>query len=100
MQTNLDPGFKVNSIGGGFLELRICLYMNSRGGGCPDLGTGSELTSAIGGALRRSVSVLSKLIRWTPHPVTVVIRENKDYIRVHLYSSYTTITRWGVLLIS
>ena len=36
--------------------------------------------------------------RWTPHPVIVTIRDNKDYIRVLLYSYYTTITGWGVLL--
>ena len=36
--------------------------------------------------------------RWTPHPVIVTIRDNRDYIRVLLYSSYTTITGWGVLL--
>ena len=35
----------------------------------------------------------------TPHPVIVTIRDNKDYIRVLLYSYYTTITGWGVLLI-
>ena len=33
-----------------------------------------------------------------PHPVIVTIRDNKDYIRVLLYSYYTTITGWGVLL--
>ena len=37
-------------------------------------------------------------IRWTPHPVIVTIRDNKDYIRVLLYSYYTTITGWGLLL--
>ena len=37
-------------------------------------------------------------VRWTPHPVIVTIMDNKDYIRVLLYSYYTTITRWGVLL--
>ena len=26
------------------------------------------------------------LLRWTPHPVIVTIRDNKDYIRVLLYS--------------
>ena len=37
--------------------------------------------------------------RWTPHPVMVTIRDNRDYIRVLLYSYYyTTITGWGVLL--
>ena len=29
----------------------------------------------------------------------VTIRDNKDYIRVLLYSYYTTITGWAVLLI-
>ena len=33
-----------------------------------------------------------------PHPVIVTIRDNRDYIRVLLYSYYTTITGWGVLL--
>ena len=36
--------------------------------------------------------------RWSPHPVIVTIRDNKDYIRVLLYSYYTTITGWGVLI--
>ena len=34
----------------------------------------------------------------TLHPVIVTIRDNRDYIRVLLYSYYTTITGWGVLL--
>ena len=38
------------------------------------------------------------LLRWTPHPVIVITRDNRDYIRVRLYSSYTTTTGWGVLL--
>ena len=38
------------------------------------------------------------LIKWTPHPVIVTIRDNRDYIRVLLYSYYATITGWGVLL--
>ena len=33
-----------------------------------------------------------------PHPVIVTIMDNEDYIRVLLYSYYTTITGWGVLL--
>ena len=37
--------------------------------------------------------------RWTPHPVIVTIRDNRDCIRVLSYSYYTTITGWGVLLI-
>ena len=36
--------------------------------------------------------------RWTPHPVIVTIRDNRDYITVLLYSYYATITGWGVLL--
>ena len=43
--------------------------------------------------------MLARYLRWTPpHPVIVTIKVNKDYIRVLLYSSYTTITGWGVLL--
>ena len=34
----------------------------------------------------------SLYIRWTPYPEIVTIRDNKEYIRVLLYSSYTTIT--------
>ena len=37
-------------------------------------------------------------LRWTPHPVIVTIRDNRDYIRVLVCSYYTTITGWGVLL--
>ena len=29
-----------------------------------------------------------------PHPVIVTIGDNRDYIRVLLYSYYTTITGW------
>ena len=36
--------------------------------------------------------------RRTPHPVTVTIKDNRDHIRVLVYSYYTTITGWGVLL--
>ena len=38
------------------------------------------------------------LLRWTPHPVIVTKGDNRDYIRVLLYSYYTTITGWGVFL--
>ena len=37
-------------------------------------------------------------LRWTPHPAIVTIRDNRDYIRALVYSYYTTITGWGVLL--
>ena len=54
------------------------------------------------GSRANSKAVLSSrsqvCVRWTPHPVIVTIRGNKDYIRVLLYSYYTTITGWGVLL--
>ena len=33
-----------------------------------------------------------------PHPVIVTIKDNRDDIRILLYSYYTTITGWGVLL--
>ena len=33
-----------------------------------------------------------------PHPVIVTIRDTSNYIRVLLYSYYTTITGWGVHL--
>ena len=36
-----------------------------------------------------------KYVRWTPHPVIVTIRDNRDNIRVLVYSYYTTITGWG-----
>ena len=32
------------------------------------------------------------IIRWTPRPVIVAIRDNKDYIRVLLYSYYTAMS--------
>ena len=58
--------------------------------------------SKLGASCRRVVlnkADYSRWVRWTPHPVIVTIRDNKDYIRVLLYSSYTTITGWGLLLI-
>ena len=39
-----------------------------------------------------------ELIRWTPDPVIVTIRDYEDYIGVLLYSYYTTITGRGVIL--
>ena len=36
-------------------------------------------------------------VRRRPHPV-ISMGGNRDYIRVLLYSYYTTITGWGVLL--
>ena len=46
---------------------------------------------------KRQYQILG-LLRWTPHPVIVTLRNSKDYNRVLLYSYYTTITGWGVLL--
>ena len=37
-------------------------------------------------------------LRRTPHPVIVTIRDSSNYIWVLLYSYYTTLTEWGVLL--
>ena len=37
-------------------------------------------------------------VRWTPHPVIVTIRDNRDYMRVLLFSYFTTITGCGVHL--
>ena len=42
-----------------------------------------------------AIGVVMVLIRWTPHPVIVTIGDNRDYIRVLLYSHYTTIAGWG-----
>ena len=38
------------------------------------------------------------LCGWTPQSVIVTIGDNRDYIRVLLYSYYTTIVGWRVLL--
>ena len=51
--------------------------------------------------LSRSIagdSLFGVYIRRTPHPVIVTIRDNRDHIRVLLYSYHTTIAGWGVLL--
>ena len=54
----------------------------------------------IGSSCNFALAASSRLadFRWTPLPVIVTIRDNKDYIRVLLYSYYTTITGWGVFL--
>ena len=46
----------------------------------------------------RSFRARTLFLRRTPHPAMVTIKENRDYNRVLLYSFYTTITGWGVLL--
>ena len=48
--------------------------------------------------IRFSTAVHMIELRWTPHPGILTIRDNRDYIRVLLYSYYITITGWGVLL--
>ena len=42
--------------------------------------------------------VFKVYFRRTPHPVIVTLRDTEDYSRVLLYSYYTTITGWVVLL--
>ena len=41
---------------------------------------------------------LAIYLRWNPQPVIVTTGDNKDCIRVLLYSYNSTITVWGVLL--
>ena len=45
----------------------------------------------------KDLQIAEALLRRTPHPVIVAIRDNRDYSRVLLYSYYTTITGWGIL---
>ena len=42
--------------------------------------------------LQGLMSFVLIFLRWTPHPVIVAGRDNKDCIRVVLYSYYTTMT--------
>ena len=39
-------------------------------------------------------------LRWNPHPGIVTMKDNKDYVRVLSYPYYTTVTGWGVHLLS
>ena len=39
-----------------------------------------------------------RCLRWTPHPVIVIIRDNRDYIRVLLYPTIPLLQGGGVLL--
>ena len=43
-----------------------------------------------------NIVFIDRIITWMDPPPS--IRNSKDYIRVLLYSYYTTITGWGVLL--
>ena len=54
------------------------------------------MSIAKGPSKKRTLTVAH--VRRTPHPVIVTRRDNKDDIRVLLYSYYTTIAGWGVLL--
>ena len=38
-----------------------------------------------------------KGVRWSPHPVIVTIKDNKDHIRVLLFSHSVSLTGQGVL---
>ena len=44
------------------------------------------------------MSVYEVYVRWTPQPVIVTIMDNKDYIRVLLYSIIPLLQGGGVLL--
>ena len=44
-------------------------------------------------SLTRLAEYLIRLV--DPHPAIVTIRDNREYIRVLLYSYYTTTTGWG-----
>ena len=59
----------------------------------------STLASLHGSPAHRKSLSPTVYIRWTPNPVIVTMRNSQDYIRALLYSEYTTITGWGVLLI-
>ena len=37
-------------------------------------------------------------LRCTPYPVIATLRDDREYIRVLLCSSFTTIAGWGILL--
>ena len=50
-------------------------------------------------AQKRSPWIQGGCLRWTPHPVIVTIRDNRNHIILLLYSYYTTITGSGVLII-
>ena len=63
------------------LGLFCCLFWGG-------LGTNSILALYI-------FVVFAGEVRWAPQPVIVTIRDNKDSIRVLLYSYYTTSTGWG-----
>ena len=49
-------------------------------------------------SLSRLKTLNSNNLGGPPHPVIVAIRDSEDYTKVVLYSHYTTITGWGVLL--
>ena len=76
-----------------FLKL---LVLPGRGGGVENI-RGVQFRLRNRGA-EPQTRILVESFRWTPHPVIVTIRDNRDCIRVLLYSYYTTITGWGVLL--
>ena len=46
----------------------------------------------------RGPQIIIYMLRGTPHPVIVNIRDTKDYVKVH--SNYTTITGQGVLVLN
>ena len=66
--------------------------------GVSGLGLGSQLGASGLRQVCWSFLGVRVFIRCTPHPVIVTIRDNRDDIRDLIYSYYTTITGWGVLL--
>ena len=66
---------------------------------CPaSYGSGGRELSGSYYQILDLVTYISYSLGGPPHPVTVTIMDNRDYIRVLLYSYYTTIKGWGVLL--
>ena len=60
-----------------------------------DSGVGSGWSDKRGVGWRAQTGCLRRTgfgVRWTPHPVIVTIGDNRNYVRVLLYSYYTTIT--------
>ena len=64
-------------------------------GGCEGWGLAWRLRRA---AVFMRPRILFPTLRWTLSPVIVTIRDSQDYIGALLYSYFTTITGWGVLL--
>ena len=62
---------------------------------CGDHVWGKARAPSEGCSVDATIRNCSLDFRWTPHPAIVTIMDNRDCIRVLLYSQYTTITGWG-----